>query len=123
MDYFNDVLGIGIGDFGLDNLQEKLLHDPEIAMHGYPQLGFTPEDIEILRRDYHGDEAMGLASAEPRFGSESSGESESDGAGVDSSGVRFGAGTCSSCGGLGYTTWPSGSEEACWSCNGSGVAH
>jgi DnaJ-class molecular chaperone len=38
--------------------------------------------------------------------------------------VRFGAGTCSRCGGAGYTTWPSsGSQEACWYCDGSGVAH
>ena len=38
--------------------------------------------------------------------------------------VRFGAGVCSHCGGRGYTTYPSsGSQEACWYCSGSGVAH
>ena len=37
--------------------------------------------------------------------------------------LQFGAGTCSHCGGLGYTTWPSsGSQERCWYCNGSGGA-
>jgi hypothetical protein len=36
---------------------------------------------------------------------------------------RFGAGTCSHCGGRGYTTYPSsGSQERCYYCNGSGVS-
>jgi hypothetical protein len=36
---------------------------------------------------------------------------------------RFGAGTCSHCGGRGYTTYPSsGRQERCWYCNGSGVS-
>jgi hypothetical protein len=40
-----------------------------------------------------------------------------------SDGVPFGAGTCSHCGGLGKTTWPSsGTVEACWYCGGSGIA-
>lgn len=35
----------------------------------------------------------------------------------------LGAGTCSHCGGAGYTTYPSsGSQERCWYCGGSGVA-
>ena len=36
--------------------------------------------------------------------------------------LKFGAGTCGHCSGLGYTTWASsGSQERCWYCNGSGV--
>lgn len=30
-------------------------------------------------------------------------------------------GTCWSCSGTGYTTWPSGWREKCWTCGGSGV--
>jgi hypothetical protein len=37
--------------------------------------------------------------------------------------VLLSAGTCSHCGGNGYSTWPSsGSQERCWYCGGSGVA-
>jgi hypothetical protein len=36
--------------------------------------------------------------------------------------VRFGAGTCSHCGGHGYTT-TGGKEAPCWFCNGTGIAH
>jgi len=93
------------------------LDDPSLSLDDLAELvlaaGIDPStlssnDLDHLLRLVNGDGDTSLSS-----GHDHGGEA-----------VKFGAGTCYRCGGRGYATWPSsGTEEACWYCNGSGVAH
>jgi DnaJ-class molecular chaperone len=92
---------------------DGVLNDPDLQRRGAEMGEQIVRDIQNV---VSGD-------SQPHFGADSTSD-HSGSEGSDSRNpVKFGAGTCYRCGGKGYTTWTSsGSQEACWYCNGSGIA-